>query len=144
MHFAIIWGNVWPQSQLSQKHSPPYQRGPRPPSSSAIFWVRCQLSPIFLCRSSYKCKTVLEPVVEKFHKIMTGWKSKLLSKRGKLTLVQSTLWSIPVYFMYLFTILASISCQLEKIMRDFLWSNKDAEMWFHWVKMFALQSTKVG
>jgi len=36
--------------------------------------------------------------------------------------------------MSLFTIPGSISCQLEKIMRDFLWSNNDAEMGFHWVK----------
>ena len=28
----------------------------------------------------------------------------------------------------------SISCQIEKIMRDFLWSNNEAEMGFHWVK----------
>ena len=36
--------------------------------------------------------------------------------------------------MTLFTIPASISCQLEKNVRDFLWSNKGAETGFHWVK----------
>jgi len=63
-----------------------------------------------------------------------GGQSKLLSKGGRLTLVQSILWSTPIYFMSLFTIPATISCQLEKIMRDFVWSNEDAEMGFHWVK----------
>ena len=84
--------------------------------------------------ASYKCKSVWEPVVEKFQRRLAGWKSKLLSKRGRLTLLQSTLWSIPIYFMSLCTIPASISCQLEKIMRDFLWSNNKVEMGFHWVK----------
>ena len=49
-------------------------------------------------------------------------------------MVQSALCSIPIYYMSLFTIPASISCQLEKIMRDFLWSNNEAEKGFHWVK----------
>jgi len=84
--------------------------------------------------TSYKCKTVWEPVVEKFQRGLAGWKSKLLSMGGRLTSIQSALWSIPIYFMSLFTIPASISCQLEKIMRDFLSSNKEAEMGFHWVK----------
>ena len=81
--------------------------------------------------ASYKCKSVWEPVVEKFQRRLAGWKSKLLSKRGRLTLLQSALWSIPIYFMSLFTIPASIPCQLEKIMRDLQWSNNEAGMEFH-------------
>jgi len=46
----------------------------------------------------------------------------------------SFLVSVPIYFMSLFTIPVSISQQLEKIMRDFLWSNNEADMGFHWVK----------
>jgi len=84
--------------------------------------------------ASYKCKFVWEPVVKKFQRRLAGCKSKLLSKGGRLTLLQSALRSIPIYFMSLFTIRASISCQLEKIIRDFLWSNNEAEMGFHWVK----------
>jgi len=75
--------------------------------------------------ASYKSKIVWEPVTEKFQRRLAGWKSKLLSKGGRLALVQSALWSIPIYYMSLFTIHASISCQLEKIMRDFLWSNNE-------------------
>ena len=75
----------------------------------------------------YKSKIVWEPVIEKFQKRLAGWKSKLLSKGGRLTLVQSALWSIPMYYMSLFTIPVSISYQLEKIMRDFLWSNNEVD-----------------
>ena len=62
--------------------------------------------------ASYKCKTMWEPVVEKLQRRLAGWKSKLLSKGGRVTLEQSVLWSIPIYFMTLFTIPANISCQL--------------------------------
>jgi len=35
----------------------------------------------------YKSKIVWEPVIEKFQKRLAGWKSNLLSKGGRLTLV---------------------------------------------------------
>ena len=35
--------------------------------------------------ASYKCKTKWEPVVEKFQSRLARWKSKLLSKGGRLT-----------------------------------------------------------
>ena len=57
----------------------------------------------------------------------------MLSKGGRLTLLQSTLWSLPIYYMSLFTIPASVAIQLEKIMRDFLWSKHARVNDFHWV-----------
>ena len=69
---------------------------------------------------SYKSKIVWEPVIEKFHRRLAGWKSKLLSMGGRLTLVENALWSIPIYYLSLSTVPASSSFQLEKIMRDFL------------------------
>ena len=55
----------------------------------------------------YKCKAIWEPVVKKLQRKLAVWKSKLLFKGGKLTLLQSTPWSIPIYFMSLFTMPAS-------------------------------------
>jgi len=60
------------------------------------------------------------------------WKSKLLTTWDRLTLWQSTLYSLPVYFMSLFTILGSIASHLEKIMRDFSWSSRDSNNSFYW------------
>jgi len=45
--------------------------------------------------------------------------------------LQSTLWSLPIYYMSLFTIPANVGSQLEKIMRDFLWSKHDNDNCFH-------------
>jgi len=58
---------------------------------------------------------------------------KLLPRGGRLTLLKSTLCSLPIYFMSLFTILASIASQLAKIMRDFLWNSNDIGNGLHWV-----------
>jgi len=55
----------------------------------------------------------------------------MLSKGGTLTLLQSTLWSLPIHYMSLFTISASVASQLEKIMRDFLWSKNASVNDFH-------------
>jgi len=81
----------------------------------------------------HKSIVVLDPVVERFHKKLAGWKSNLLSRGGRLTLLKSTLCSLPIYFMSLFTIPASIVSRLEKIIRDFLWNSNDNGNGLHWV-----------
>jgi len=70
--------------------------------------------------ANFKSKVVWELIIERFHKRLTGWKSKLLSKGGRLTLLKSTLRSLPIYFMSLFTIQASIANHVAKIKREFL------------------------
>ena len=42
-------------------------------------------------------------------------------KGGRLTLIQSTLSSMPIYFMSLFCMPRKVRLRLEKIQRDFLW-----------------------
>ena len=48
------------------------------------------------------------------------WKCHYLSKGRKLTLVKSTLSSLPIYHMSLFVIPQKVSLKLEKIHRNFL------------------------
>ena len=45
-----------------------------------------------------------------------------LSKGGGVTLIKSTLSSIPTYFMSLFTMLIHVANKLEKLQRNFLWT----------------------
>ena len=71
--------------------------------------------------------------MERFQKRLAGWKSKMLSKGGKLTLLQSTLWSLLIYYLSLFTIPTSVASLLEQIMRDFLWSKQEGNNGFHCV-----------
>jgi len=79
------------------------------------------------CGASFESKVVWDPVVERFQKRLVGWKSKMLSKGGRLTFLQSTLWSLTIYYMSLFTILASVASRLKKIIRDFFWSKYDSD-----------------
>ena len=44
-----------------------------------------------------------------------------MSKDGKLTLIRSTLASVPTYSMPIHTIPISVAKRLEKLQSDFLW-----------------------
>jgi hypothetical protein len=53
-------------------------------------------------RAGFKKKVVWNNVVEKFEKRLIGWKRLYLSKGGRLTLIKSTLSSLPTYYLSLF------------------------------------------
>jgi hypothetical protein len=56
------------------------------------------------------------------HKL-AGWKSLYLSRGGRLTLLKSTLSSLPTYYLSLFTIPISVANRMERIKRNFLWGS---------------------
>ena len=72
-------------------------------------------------RASYKYAAVWDGVEEQFHKRLLLWKRQHLSKGRRLTLLRSTLASLLIYFMSMFTILRIVRLRLKKIQRDFLW-----------------------
>lgn len=57
-----------------------------------------------------------------------------LSMGGRLTLINSTLDSIPTYTMSLFPMPIKVPRQLDKIRRNFLWEGNSKEHKFHLVK----------
>ena len=70
--------------------------------------------------ASYKLEAVWDSVEEWVHKRLSLW-APYISRGEQIKLVRSTLFSIPIYFMSLFTILRLVRLGLEKIQRDFLW-----------------------
>lgn len=44
-----------------------------------------------------------------------------LSKGGWMTLLKSTLFNLPTYYLSLFPILVGVANRLDKLQRDFLW-----------------------
>ena len=63
--------------------------------------------------ASFKSKNIWNSIVEKKERKLAGWKSLYLSKVGRLTLLKSTLSSLPTYYLSLFTIPISVANRLE-------------------------------
>uniref|UniRef100_A0A2N9F9F3 Reverse transcriptase domain-containing protein n=1 Tax=Fagus sylvatica TaxID=28930 RepID=A0A2N9F9F3_FAGSY len=59
-------------------------------------------------RATFKKKTIWNAVVEKVEKRLAGWKRIYLSKGGRLTLIKSTLSSLPSYYLSLFPLPMSV------------------------------------
>ena len=49
------------------------------------------------------------------------WKRQYISKGGRITLIKSTLASMPIYQMSIFRMPKIVARRLEKVQRDFLW-----------------------
>ena len=81
----------------------------------------------------FKEAAIWNLVLERVEKRLVSWKRLYLSKGGKLTLIKSTLSSIPTYFLSLFPIPARVANCLEKLQRDFLWCGMDEKPKFHLV-----------
>ena len=73
--------------------------------------------------TSYKTTSIWNPILERMEKKLSGWKRLYLSKGGRLTLLKSTLSSLPTYYLSLFTIPKAVASRLECIQRNFLWGS---------------------
>ena len=63
----------------------------------------------------FKDASIWNPILESVEKKLANWKRLYLSKGGRLTLLKSTLSSIPTYYLSLFTIPQHIADRLERI-----------------------------
>uniref|UniRef100_A0A803PW65 Uncharacterized protein n=1 Tax=Cannabis sativa TaxID=3483 RepID=A0A803PW65_CANSA len=70
-------------------------------------------------------ETFWEPVLDKCAKRLDGWKCSFLSRGGRLTLIQSVLSSLPIYYLSLFKAPKMVLKAIEKMMRDFFWEGGD-------------------
>ena len=71
----------------------------------------------------YKTASIWNPILERMKKKLLGWKRLYLSEGGRLTLLKSTLSSLPTYYLSLFTIPKAVATRLEHIQRTFLWGS---------------------
>ena len=83
--------------------------------------------------ATYKETSIWNPIIERMEKRLAGWKRLYLSKGGKVTLIKSTLSSLPTYFLSLFPIPVRDANRLEKLQREFLWCEMGESTKFHLV-----------
>ena len=73
------------------------------------------------------------------------WKRQYISKGGRITLIHSTLSSLPIYFMSFFWLPRRVRLRLEQFQRDFLYGGGNLEKKPHLVKWSTVCSNrKIG
>ena len=84
---------------------------------------------------------VWDSIEDRFRRRLATWKRQYISKGGRITLIRSTLSSLPIYFLSLFRMPKR---RLEKIQRDFLWGGGNLERKPHLVnwKTVCLQKSR--
>ena len=73
-------------------------------------------------------------VVNKMQSKLAGWKSKLLSKAGKLVLVKSSATLVAEYYMQCQSLPIKVCNQIDKLIRDFLWGSTEEKRRLHLVR----------
>ena len=71
--------------------------------------------------AKFKDRAIWNSILERMERRLTSWKRLYLSKGGKITLIKSTLSSLPTYFLSLFPIPVDIAIRIERLQRNFLW-----------------------
>ena len=60
-------------------------------------------------------------------KRLAGWKRMYLSKRDMVTLIKSSLSSLPTYFLFLLPLPGKVAKRMEILQRNFLWNGIGGE-----------------
>jgi hypothetical protein len=81
-----------------------------------------------------KAKSIWDDVVDKIERRLASWQRMYLSKGGRVTLIKSTLFNLPTYFLSLFPIPSSVASRIEKLQRDFLLEGVGEEFKYHLVR----------
>jgi hypothetical protein len=66
-------------------------------------------------RANFKSKSIWDLILEKMERKLFGWQRIYLSKGGRVTLIKSTLSSLPTYYLSLFPIPKSVALRIDKI-----------------------------
>lgn len=76
-------------------------------------------------------KTDLQPVIDKIIKRIAGWRGRLLSYAGRLTLLRACLASIPIYLLSIIKFPRWAIDMINTHMGHFLWDNTEERHRYH-------------
>ena len=77
--------------------------------------------------AKHKALGVWDSIEERYRKRLAAWKTQYISKGGRITLIRSTLSSLPIYHLSLFRMPQRVRVRLERIQREFLWGGSGPE-----------------
>jgi hypothetical protein len=69
--------------------------------------------------------TMCNPIVRNISCRLASWKGRFLSMRGRLCLIKSVLRNLPIYYLSLFSMPATVVTTIEKKFLSFSWSAKE-------------------
>lgn len=72
-------------------------------------------------------------IVDKVRSRLANWKTKFLSKAGRMTLISSTLLAIPAYYMQAISLPTSTLHDIDSICNNFLWGEEGGKKKIHLV-----------
>ena len=94
---------------------------------SGILRVKCTSKPSkyqgIEIGSMNQKKNFFQPLLDKFNKKLAGWKTQFLSQEGMLTLIKSTLASIPIYTLSCFKAPFYICKKIDQMIKGFQWGH---------------------
>ncbi|GKU89268.1 hypothetical protein SLEP1_g3431 [Rubroshorea leprosula] len=73
------------------------------------------------------------PVLDRFRQKLASWKSPLLSFGGRITLINSVLSALPIFYLSLFKIPKGVLREMIKIQRSFFWGGVNLDRKIAWV-----------
>ncbi|KAJ0478339.1 putative RNA-directed DNA polymerase [Helianthus annuus] len=80
------------------------------------------------------------PIIDKFAKKLSRWKSKTLSMGGRITLAKAVLGNLPSYYLSIFKAPLKVIKTLEGIRRDFVWGHTGSRCKMRWVAWSKVQA----
>ena len=79
----------------------------------------------------HKAISMWDGVEERMWRRLAQWKRQYISKGRHITLIKSTLASMPIYYLSLFRMPKIVAKRIEKLQRDFLWGGGSLERKVH-------------
>uniref|UniRef100_A0A2N9I0X5 Reverse transcriptase zinc-binding domain-containing protein n=1 Tax=Fagus sylvatica TaxID=28930 RepID=A0A2N9I0X5_FAGSY len=71
--------------------------------------------------ANFKSRSIWDPILKKMERKFSGWQRMYLSKGGRITLIKSTLSSLPTYFLSLFPVPTSVALRLPTFQDGWHW-----------------------
>ncbi|XP_057789599.1 uncharacterized mitochondrial protein AtMg00310-like [Salvia miltiorrhiza] len=101
--------------------------------SLGVTWSRARSSYLGIPSTVGRSKSeIFQMLIDRTRKKAKDWKRRLLSRAGKMVLIQSVLQSIPTYIMSCFALPEQIYLQLNSVAARFFWGQKNEERRIHW------------